>query len=74
MCSSFRGVCWILLGLLAGCATTSRPVAVSYDAEADRTVYETDQMQLGDADLATGLTKQIELEAHVVGECAEAIG
>ena len=69
MCSSFRGVCWILLGLLAGCATTSRPVAVSYDAEADRTVYETDQMQLGDVDLATGLTKQIELEAHVVGEC-----
>lgn len=69
MRSSFRVVCWILLGLLTGCATTSQPVAVSYDTEAGQTVYETDQMELGDVDLATGLTKQSELEAHVVGEC-----
>lgn len=67
---SLQGGCWILLlGLLAGCATTSQPVAVSYDAEAGQTVYETDQMQLGDMDLATGLTKQIEFQVHVVGEC-----
>lgn len=70
MRSSLQGVFWIwLLGLLAGCATTSRPVAVSYDADAGRTVYETDQMQLGDMDVATGLTKKVEFQVRVVGEC-----
>ena len=70
MRSSLQGISWILLlGLLAGCATTSRPVVVSYDAEAGRTVYETDQMKLGDMDLATGLTKEVEFQVRVVGEC-----
>lgn len=60
---------WILAGLLVGCATTSEPVAVSYDTASDQTVYETGGMQLGDVDVATGLTKKVEFQVRVVGEC-----
>jgi len=63
------GMCGILVGLLAGCATSSQPVAVSYDTVSDQTVYETGEMQLGDIDIATGLTKEVEFQVHVVGEC-----
>jgi len=69
MRSSLIGVCSILLALMAGCATSSQPVAISYEASSDRTVYETEDMELGDVDLATGLTKEIQLLVRVVGEC-----
>ena len=62
-------MCWILAGLLVGCATSSEPVAVSYDTASEQTVYETGGMQLGDIDIATGLTRQIEFQVHVVGAC-----
>ena len=63
------GVFWILCGLMVGCATTSQPVTVSYDTDSGRTVYETTQMQLGDIDVATGLSKEIEFQVQAVGEC-----
>lgn len=61
----------LLLGifLIVGCATSSEPVRVSYEAESNQTVYQTEQMRLSDLQLTSGLQKQNRYYVQVKGQC-----
>ena len=62
----------VLLGfvLLAGCATSSEPVRVAYDATSNQTTYRTGQMRLSDIEMTSGLQKQNRFYVQVVGQCS----
>lgn len=56
--------------LLAGCATSSEPVRVAYDAASNQTTYQTSQMQLSDIEMTSGLQKQNRFYVQVLGQCS----
>lgn len=62
----------ILFGcvLFTGCATSSEPVRVAYDAASNQTTYQTGQMQLSDIEMTSGLQKQNRFYVQVVGQCS----
>lgn len=71
MTASFSSA-WALLvisGLLVGCATSSEPVQMSYNASSNATVYETKQMRLEGMRMTEGLERDNRFYVEVSGTC-----
>lgn len=71
MCRRIASTLSIFLGvfLLVGCATSSEPVRVGYDARSNQTTYRTSKMRLGDIEMSSGLQSQDRFYIRVVGQC-----
>ena len=65
----FRWICLFVACLLVGCATTSKPLEVSYEASSNQTTYETRQMRLDDIKMTTGLERDNRFYVRISGSC-----
>jgi len=61
--------CLIVAGLLVGCATSSQPVEVSYDASSNQKAYETKQIRLDDMRMTEGLERDNRFYVQVSASC-----
>ena len=69
---SFPRCTWIsviLACMLAGCATSSKPVEVSYEGSSNRTTYETKEMRLEGMQVTEGLEQDTRFYVRVSGSC-----
>lgn len=64
------GFCIVVTCLLAGCATSSKPVEVSYDASSNQTTYATKEMRLDGMEMTEGLEQDSRFYVRVFGSCA----
>ena len=60
----------LCLAVLVGCASSSKPVRVSYNATADQTKYATKQMRLHDMEVQSGLSTQPRFYLQVQAQCS----
>lgn len=63
-------VALLCLAVVAGCASSSKSVRVSYNATADRTKYATKQMRLHDMEVQSGLSTRPRFYLQVQAQCS----
>lgn len=65
----YRGIGLFLVCLIAGCATSSEPLEVSYEASSNQTTYETKEMRLDGMQVTEGLERDNRFYVKITGSC-----
>jgi len=61
--------CLVVASLLVGCATSSEPVEVSYEASSNQKTYETKSIRLDDMRMTKGLERDNRFYVQVSASC-----